>query len=406
VLDPLVHAIDASYGTGVAIHGRLRDDRTELEFHALSAESPAEARAGSTAGARGGILAIVAVDADGGLLERGGSAEPDARTAMDVARALEIVRRRAGLASYSLELGLTRGGAVVRASRDVSLLVVLERGVDPARVLQLAPDPRSYLRDGRERSKDAIDLTEALLRGSGARPEPAARVPPPEPTPRRPRVIHFGFGGPIDRARSAVEEKVQSVMEPIGWLLGRARDAGRSVVDVRSKPAHVTNGASKNGGGSHSVPAPAVNGHAHAMHPAPSRTASPPTAVPSNGRAASAVARDPGLEKREVEEATTGLLRAAEEYLGPRMLDRIIKETSPDAWRWENRRVSVRSERDDLDVARVEEVYRELRNVFARGGAFSDALRSFDFEAWMSQLPFDHPHAAVARAVLGARAGA
>ena len=106
-----------------------------------------------------------------------------------------------------------------------------------------------------------------------------------------------------------------------------------------------------------------------------------------------------------MEETSTRLLRAAEDYLGPRTLDRIIREAAPRAFAWQNRRVVVGGGTERVALAAANDVYREIRDLFGRGAAVSDALGRFDYDAWLTAQRLATHHAGIARqALTGARA--
>lgn len=91
----------------------------------------------------------------------------------------------------------------------------------------------------------------------------------------------------------------------------------------------------------------------------------------------------PPIPRGEVEDSATALLRAAEEYVGPRILDRLIEDAPPKAWDWRNRRVALRHPAERIAPSDAIAVYREIHGLFRRGASLSDGLRDFDFTRWL-----------------------
>jgi hypothetical protein len=85
------------------------------------------------------------------------------------------------------------------------------------------------------------------------------------------------------------------------------------------------------------------------------------------------------------------------------LLDRMIADTSPSTWAWQNRRVVVRGGEAKVAAERVADVYREIRLVFGKGATLSNALRDFNFDAWLAGVApeMDRSHSSLARIVLG-----
>jgi len=362
-IEPLAQAIDHAFGIGELVAGVLKDGKVEVRFESLTAPIEQEPRRVQRDEPRGGVIAVMALDADGAPVERAGELLPDPRTAIDVARGLDVIRRRSGLAMFSLDLRMTRGGVGVRVLPDVALIVVVEKGVDIAKVMRLVPDVAVFAREA-----PVTGLTESILRSAS------------RPSSPQPKAASTANGHTNGRGKSTL----------LGWATSRvvARfDAATVAFDpvrvlLRRKPAL-----------------------AKLARPVPVREAAPPRAPSAPMAAPATSAPEARIGKRELEEATTGLLRAAEEYLGPRILDRIITETSPGSWSWENRRVAVRAA-ERVPALKIVDVYRDVKSVFARGGEFSDALRSFDFDAWLGDASFAPEHLQMARTALTGRAAA
>jgi hypothetical protein len=107
------------------------------------------------------------------------------------------------------------------------------------------------------------------------------------------------------------------------------------------------------------------------------------------------------IPRAELEAAATSLLRAAEEFVGPRILDRLIEDAPSRLWDWQNRRVALRGKMNEVGAREAAEVYRELHGIFRRGALLSSDLREFDFSSWFQGAPgMTEGHASAARKAL------
>jgi hypothetical protein len=92
-----------------------------------------------------------------------------------------------------------------------------------------------------------------------------------------------------------------------------------------------------------------------------------------------------GLPREEVESSLTQLLKAAEQYVGPRLLDWLVVQAAPVSWGWEQRRVRLRAAGEEATADEVQQHYREAAAVFAQGASVSQGLKGFDFDAWLDR---------------------
>ena len=387
-LEPLARALGSGFDVGALVAGRLASDSIEIDFECLEKchSVKGSKHKQTTASGRGGILAVLGIDEDGASVERSGPAQPDARTATEISRALDRLRRDVVSGSFHVQLTFERGGAIVRAVPRATVVVVVEAGVSLDRLASLVPDPKTYQRaragdDERPApvsSSDAVDRVAATF-GAALRATNGAAVTPLNGAPSRSEatgVAAYPTSPGSPRRRGLLGGALSLGDRTFRRLLGGAQ--ARGSVAMRSPPSAASptrfNGASTTPTSSGRSPIAAV----------------PPAPAP--------------IVRSEVEETSTRLLRAAEDYLGPRTLDRIIKEAAPRAFVWQNRRVVVGGA-DRVAPTAANDVYREIRDLFGRGAAVSDALGRFDYEAWLLSQRLATPHAGVARAALtGGRA--
>lgn len=310
-LEGIAAVAQDAYQLGRVVEGRLTDGEHLLRFSSLGARR-VEARQGKK---RGGILTTILLDIGGSPIGEQGPEQPAPRISAELARSLGQLRRDIKQPRFQLELELERGGVVVRASPEASVVVFVEPGISLAQVSNLVPDPSSYLQQP------------AAPRGASSSPPGRPFLPPASPG-------SFSLRGGLTLLR-----KIMAREEP-----PPRREAARP-------------------------------------------PAAPPAPAP--------------IPRAELEAAATSLLRAAEEFVGPRILDRLIEDAPSRLWDWQNRRVALRGKVAEVGATEAAEVYRELHGIFRRGALLSSDLREFDFSSWFQGAPgMTEGHASAARKAL------
>ena len=385
-LEPLASALGSGFDVGALVTGSLASESLEIDFACLENRRPTKTKTdpkGATPG-RGGILAVLGIDEDGAPVERSGPAQPDARTATEIARALDRLRRDVVSGSFSAHLTFERGGAIVRAVPRATVVVVVEAGVDLHRLASLVPDPRSYQRKG---SGDD-ERSASMPPGSNGAAAHAAK-----PYAAASHAMNGATsGGAVAPVSSASFRSGPTRTAPYATSPGSPRKRGLlggALFSLGDRTVRRILGETK------APRPPAARSPAVSASPVRAAGATSPARPP----VAAVPPPAPPIVRAEVEETSTRLLRAAEDYLGPRTLDRIIKEAAPRAFAWQNRRVVV-SGAERVAPTAANDVYREIRDLFGRGAAVSDALGRFDYEAWLVAQRLATPHAGIARAAL------
>lgn len=292
-LAPLGAAAHEAYQLGRIVEGQLGDGAHVLRFAALDGATAQPAGPSR----RGGILTTIVLDREGAPLTGQGAVQPSPRLAVELSRAIGQLRKELRSPRFDLLLTMERGGLVVRASPEASVVVFVEQGVSLGQLTNLMPDPASYLNK-----------------------------------PHAPTVTSL----PTVTARPGASSKKASMF-----------DGGLAVLKrlIVGPP--------------------------------------PPVRRPEVKAARPAEPPPPPVARGELEAVTTQLLRTAEEYIGPRILDRLIEDSPPRTWEWQNRRVVLRVAGAEVPAGEVSEIYREVLAIFKRGAILSDGLRDFDFASWL-----------------------